>query len=135
VIRANRAPVPRSQSQSQLQEARHESYADARGGCRRVDDGARRTSHGPGTGADAGTHAAPKPCSNCGTVQSINYVEEKGQGSGLGMIAGGVVGGVLGHQIGSGRGNTVATVAGAAGGAYVGNESRRTRRRSRTTTS
>ena len=68
------------------------------------------------------THAAPKPCSNCGTVQSINYVEEKGQGSGLGMIAGGVVGGVLGHQIGSGRGNTVATVAGAAGGAYVGNE-------------
>ena len=67
-------------------------------------------------------HAAPKPCSNCGTVQSINYVEEKGQGSGLGMIAGGVVGGVLGHQIGSGRGNTVATVAGAAGGAYVGNE-------------
>ena len=28
----------------------------------------------------------------------------------------------IGHQIGSGRGNTVATIAGAAGGAYVGNE-------------
>jgi outer membrane lipoprotein SlyB len=66
--------------------------------------------------------AQPRVCSNCGTVQSINYVEEKGQGSGVGLIAGGVVGGVLGHQIGSGRGNTVATVAGAAGGAYVGNE-------------
>lgn len=65
---------------------------------------------------------APKPCSNCGTVRSINYVEEKGQGSGVGLVAGGVLGGVLGHQIGSGRGNTVATVAGAAGGAYVGNE-------------
>ncbi len=38
------------------------------------------------------------------------------------MVAGGVLGGVLGHQIGSGRGNTVATIAGAAGGAYVGNE-------------
>jgi outer membrane lipoprotein SlyB len=33
-----------------------------------------------------------------------------------------VAGGVLGHQIGSGRGNTVATIAGAAGGAYAGNE-------------
>ena len=41
---------------------------------------------------------------------------------GVGMVAGGVLGGVLGHQIGSGRGNTVATIAGAAGGAYVGNE-------------
>ncbi len=40
----------------------------------------------------------------------------------MGAVAGGVLGGVLGHQIGSGRGNTVATVAGAAGGAYVGNK-------------
>ena len=61
-------------------------------------------------------------CSDCGVVQSMRYVEEKGKGSGLGMVAGGVVGGVLGHQIGSGRGNTVATIAGAAGGAYAGNE-------------
>ena len=42
--------------------------------------------------------------------------------SGVGMVAGGVLGGVLGHQIGGGRGKTVATVAGAAGGAYVGNK-------------
>lgn len=61
-------------------------------------------------------------CADCGVVQSINWVEQKGQTSGLGMVAGGVVGGVLGHQIGSGRGNTVATIAGAAGGAYVGNK-------------
>jgi outer membrane lipoprotein SlyB len=61
-------------------------------------------------------------CIDCGVVQSMRYVEEKGKGSGLGMVAGGVVGGVLGHQIGSGRGNTVATIAGAAGGAYAGNE-------------
>ena len=52
---------------------------------------------------------------------SIRFVEEKGKGSGLGAVAGGVLGGVLGHQIGSGTGRTVATVAGAAGGAYVGN--------------
>jgi outer membrane lipoprotein SlyB len=61
-------------------------------------------------------------CVDCGVVTSIRYVEEKGKGSGLGLVAGGVVGGVLGHQIGSGRGNTVATIAGAAGGAYAGNE-------------
>ena len=61
-------------------------------------------------------------CVDCGVVQSMRYVQEKGQGSGLGLIAGGVVGGVLGHQIGSGRGNTVATIAGAGAGAYAGNE-------------
>jgi outer membrane lipoprotein SlyB len=66
--------------------------------------------------------AAAQVCNDCGVVQSMRYVEEKGQGSGLGMVAGGVVGGVLGHQIGSGRGNTVATIAGAAGGAYAGNQ-------------
>jgi outer membrane lipoprotein SlyB len=61
-------------------------------------------------------------CANCGVVQSIQYVEEKGKTSGVGAVVGGVAGGVLGHQVGSGRGNTVATVAGAAGGAYVGNK-------------
>ena len=66
--------------------------------------------------------AAPAKCTDCGVVQSVRYVEQKGGSSGVGMVAGGVLGGVLGHQIGSGRGNTVATVAGAAGGAYVGNE-------------
>ena len=61
-------------------------------------------------------------CNDCGKVQAVRLVEEKGQSSGVGAVAGGVLGGVLGHQIGSGRGNTVATVAGAAGGAYVGNK-------------
>ena len=72
---------------------------------------------------------AQAPCSVCGVVQSMRYVEEKGKGSGLGLVAGGVVGGVLGHQIGSGRGNTVATIAGAAGGAYAGNEIEKNRKK------
>jgi outer membrane lipoprotein SlyB len=71
--------------------------------------------------APAPSPAAPK-CTDCGVVQSVNFVEVKGKSSGVGMVAGGVLGGVIGHQIGSGRGNTVATIAGAAGGAYVGNE-------------
>src|SRR5262245_42476601 len=65
---------------------------------------------------------AQSTCKECGQVQSIRYVEEKGKTSGVGLVAGGVLGGVLGHQIGGGTGKTVATVAGAAGGAYVGNK-------------
>jgi len=69
------------------------------------------------------TGAAAQPaCTDCGVVQSVRQVEQQGQASGVGMVAGGVVGGVLGHQIGSGRGNTVATIAGAGVGAYAGNQ-------------
>ena len=56
---------------------------------------------------------AQAPCQNCGVVQSVNSFQQQGQTSGVGMVAGGVLGGVIGHQIGSGRGNTVATIAGA----------------------
>lgn len=72
--------------------------------------------------AGMATGAMAQTCNDCGTVQAMRFVQEKGQGSGLGAVAGGVVGGVLGHQIGSGRGNTVATIAGAGVGAYAGNE-------------
>jgi outer membrane lipoprotein SlyB len=64
---------------------------------------------------------AQTPCADCGQIQSIRFVVEEGKGTGLGAVAGGVLGGVIGHQIGSGTGQTVATIAGAAGGAYVGN--------------
>ena len=65
---------------------------------------------------------AQSPCNDCGVVQSVNAIQQKGQSSGVGMVAGGVVGGVVGHQIGSGRGNTVATIAGAGLGAVAGNQ-------------
>jgi outer membrane lipoprotein SlyB len=71
-----------------------------------------------GAGSAANAQAL---CNDCGQVTSIRFVSEEGKGSGLGAVAGGVLGGVLGHQIGSGTGRTVATIAGAAGGAYVGN--------------
>lgn len=65
---------------------------------------------------------AQASCTDCGRVQSIRQVEEKGKTSGLGAVVGGVAGGVIGHQIGGGTGKTVATIAGAGGGAYVGNK-------------
>jgi len=73
----------------------------------------------PGTPA---TPSAPAACATCGVVDSVKYVEQKGQGTGAGAIIGGVAGGVIGHQIGSGRGNTVATIAGAGVGALAGNQ-------------
>lgn len=66
--------------------------------------------------------AAPPVCSNCGMVESVNAVEVKGEGSGLGAVAGGVAGLVIGNQIGQGKGRTLAKVAGAAGGAYAGHQ-------------
>src|SRR6266700_4986721 len=77
----------------------------------------------PGTPAGQPEGAsATGSCATCGVVQSVQYVEKKGEGSGAGLVAGGIVGGVLGHQIGSGRGNTAATIVGAGAGAYAGNQ-------------
>lgn len=61
-------------------------------------------------------------CTDCGVIQSMRYVEEKGQGTGVGAVTGGVLGGVVGHQFGSGRGNTAATIVGAGAGAYAGHQ-------------
>jgi outer membrane lipoprotein SlyB len=72
--------------------------------------------------AMAGAAQAQTSCKDCGVVQSVNAIQQQGQSSGVGMVAGGVVGGVVGHQIGSGRGNTVATIAGAGLGAVAGNQ-------------
>ena len=72
----------------------------------------------PSTAAPAQNHT----CATCGTLESIRYVEQKGQASGGGAVIGGVLGGVVGHQFGSGRGNTVATIAGVGVGAVAGNE-------------
>lgn len=67
--------------------------------------------------------AAPQAaCQDCGTVVDVKTVKQKGEGSGVGLVAGGVLGGVLGHQVGGGSGKKIATVAGAAGGAYVGHQ-------------
>src|SRR5258705_10450123 len=74
--------------------------------------------------ASAGQAQAPAPptCQSCGVVKAITSYQQKGEASGVGLVAGGVVGGVVGHQSGSGRGNTVATIAGAGLGAVAGNQ-------------
>ncbi|MDO8654474.1 MAG: glycine zipper 2TM domain-containing protein [Undibacterium sp.] len=59
-------------------------------------------------------------CNNCGTVEAVNLIEIRGEGSYLGTIGGGVVGALLGSQVGGGSGRTAAELAGAVGGAYAG---------------
>ncbi len=66
--------------------------------------------------------AARQACIDCGVVESMREVEQKGQGTGLGAVAGGIGGLILGHQVGGGAGNKIATVLGAAGGAYAGHQ-------------
>jgi outer membrane lipoprotein SlyB len=84
----------------------------------------KRTAHEPTRVASAPPAPAPAPrvCSNCGSVETVNVIEQQGEGSGLGAVAGGVAGALLGNQIGGGSGRKIATVAGAAGGAYAGHQ-------------
>jgi outer membrane lipoprotein SlyB len=61
-------------------------------------------------------------CSTCGTVESVQAVKVKGEGTGVGAVAGGVIGGVVGNQMGSGNGRKALTVLGAVGGGFAGHE-------------
>lgn len=73
--------------------------------------------------ASQSTRAEARPgCANCGVVEAVNAVQSKGQGGVVGMVGGGVAGALVGSQIGHGGGKTVAELAGAAGGAFLGNE-------------
>jgi len=66
--------------------------------------------------------APPPVCHECGVVESVNMVEVKGESTGAGAVVGGVAGLIVGNQIGQKKGRTLAKIAGAAGGAYLGNE-------------
>jgi len=69
------------------------------------------------------TSVAQAPvCTNCGVVESVQALQRKGAGTGLGAVAGGVAGAVLGNQVGKGNGRTAMTVLGAVGGGFAGNE-------------
>ena len=61
---------------------------------------------------------------NFGTIVGANPVTVQGGNQPadvVGTLAGGAIGGLLGNEIGGGRGQDIATVAGAVGGAAAGN--------------
>ena len=61
-------------------------------------------------------------CTQCGVIESVREMQQKGDGTGLGAVGGAVVGGALGNQVGKGNGRTAMTVLGAIGGGLAGNE-------------
>jgi outer membrane lipoprotein SlyB len=110
-------PAPQSSQRPRVEEAP-----------RRTEQASRRAEQQASRRAEAAQNraerqrVAARACVNCGTVKSVNVVEQAGEGTGLGAIGGAVAGGLLGNQIGDGSGRRVATVAGAAGGAYAGHQ-------------
>ncbi|MFM2067165.1 MAG: hypothetical protein RLZZ584_2074 [Pseudomonadota bacterium] len=100
----------------------HSSPAPARTGTTAIAQ--KRQEHRADGKAEPARHAAVQApvCHDCGTVESVQAVTHKGEGSGLGAVAGGVVGGALGSQVGKGDGRTAMTVLGAIGGGLAGNE-------------
>lgn len=85
----------------------------------------------PQTGVGGAQYAqvvSVTPVRDAGAPQQVCHdetvykkVPPKDQHRIAGTVIGAVAGGLLGHMIGSGKGNTIATVAGAAGGGYAGN--------------
>ena len=61
-------------------------------------------------------------CTQCGVIEGVREIQQKGDGTGLGAVGGAVVGGALGNQVGKGNGRTAMTVLGAIGGGVAGNE-------------
>ena len=71
------------------------------------------------------TETVVTPREECQDVQVQKQAPVKDSNRITGTVIGGVAGGLLGSTIGGGAGRTVATVAGAAGGAYVGNQAQK----------
>ena len=90
---------------------------------RRFDRAGNEISRNDGRNDGRDTRQQPvAACANCGSVESVNIVEVKGDSPNvIGTIAGGLLGGVVGHQVGGGSGKDLATIVGAVGGAYAGN--------------
>ncbi|MES2605438.1 MAG: glycine zipper 2TM domain-containing protein [Pseudomonadota bacterium] len=75
------------------------------------------------------SRSSRRVCVDCGTVLSVTPVREEGRGStGAGAVIGAIVGGIAGHQVGGGRGQDIATAAGAIGGAVAGSKIEANRR-------
>ena len=77
-------------------------------------------------------HAAPRPAPQAQYAQydaapryappAYQQTNASSPNSPIGMGIGAVVGGLVGSQVGGGNGKTLATIAGAVGGGYLGNE-------------
>jgi outer membrane lipoprotein SlyB len=84
-----------------------------------------RKAPAPTVVSQAPTPVATQPvaiCNDCGVVEAVREVKQKGEGSGVGAVAGGVLGAAIGNRIGKGNGRKAMTVLGAVGGGLAGHE-------------
>ena len=80
----------------------------------------------PGERTARRTVETPPPvCRDCGVIENVEAIQQKGEGSGLGAVGGAILGGVLGHQVGEGSGKQLARIGGAVLGGLAGNEAER----------
>lgn len=98
--------------------AKHSKHSSAKGS----GNTSQATDNATVGGAPTQEAPAVQTCANCGVIESVRAVQQKGQGSGVGVVAGGVLGGLVGNQMGKGSGKTAMTVLGAIGGGLAGNE-------------
>jgi outer membrane lipoprotein SlyB len=64
----------------------------------------------------------PAICHECGVIENVEAIQQKGEGSGIGAVGGAILGGVLGNQVGEGSGKKLARIGGAVLGGFAGNE-------------
>lgn len=114
---------------------------------RNADAGISNGSADAGAGADAGARYAKvvsvdpvhstvnNPREVCHDETVSQTAPPKDQHRIAGTAIGAVAGGLLGHMVGGGKGNTLATVAGAVGGGYAGNRIEASRQHAQVTTS
>lgn len=118
------ASLPKDGTQGAATNATSSKHATATHTQREQRESRHSSSSNSGSGYPSGdVQAQPAvACTNCGVIEAVRAVQQKGQGSGVGAVAGGVLGGVVGNQMGKGSGKTAMTVLGAIGGGLAGNE-------------
>lgn len=114
---------------------------------RSADAGTSNAAADAGVGADAGIKyakvvsvdpvrsTANNPREVCHDETVTHTAPPKDQHRIAGTAIGAVAGGLLGHMVGGGKGNTLATVAGAVGGGYAGNRIEASRQQAQVSTS
>lgn len=122
------APAPRPTHQTSRPTSAREHAHPAPAVARNVPPPADAVPAPPPVSPRQTADTAPPVCRDCGVIERIEPIQQKGEGSGIGAVGGAILGGVLGHQVGEGSGKQLARIGGAVLGGFAGNEAeKRTR--------
>ena len=119
---AEAAPAPRPNHQTSRPTSAREHTHPAPTAARNVPPPADAVPAPPPVSPRHAADTAPPVCRDCGVIERIEPIQQKGEGSGIGAVGGAILGGVLGHQVGEGSGKQLARIGGAVLGGFAGNE-------------